>query len=426
MEYSEQVHLFATKWIEKFRDQKISYIELVDHYLADDCQALGFQMDCGHAFSEKYGDAASSCDALNRIIDEVTDIKLLGSAIYSQWRYFNHWAYDAADILKPENRSWFILALSRLALLSGENPFLFQGELRKIRLVSNRLGYGPCPEPDEEVEQHITLNAEGQVWLSSYVFGQRRDGRCEKAHSQNLKIDKAASDKIFSAFTESLIVDRESESIEHIQNIGSGCSVSRKYKVEGGVESLLEDMDAENIFDHIEGNPENVVVDPLETIDYTIKVISQKGNEKLIQGTYDKKGLPDDWAEFMESVFEFMSFYGWGEIMNPSVYGKVRRCDDDIIYCSVEFEDGYNIEEFSKERNDEYVGRAEEYEAAKSALLEGLGLEHLFDHSHKLTPKEKVIWMLFDRVYVAELLARDAFAKGAYMLGAEDREIMLK
>ena len=40
-----------------------------------------------------------------------------------------------------------------------------------------------------------------------------------------------------------------------------------------------------------------------------------------------------------------------------------------------------NIKEFSKERNDEYVGKAEEYEAAKTALLEGLGLEHLFDHS---------------------------------------------
>ena len=58
-------------------------------------------------------------------------------------------------------------------------------------------------------------------------------------------------------------------------------------------------------------------------------------------------------------------------------------------------------------------------------MVEGLGLEHLFDHSHELTPKEKEIWMLFDRVDVAELLARDAFAKGAYMLGAEDREIML-
>lgn len=50
----------------------------------------------------------------------------------------------------------------------------------------------------------------------------------------------------------------------------------------------------------------------------------------------------------------------------------------------------------------------------------------MFDHSHELTPKEREIWMLFDRVDVAELLARDAFAKGAYMLGAEDREIMLK
>ena len=202
MEYLEQVHLFATKWIEKFRDRRISYIELVDHYLADDCRALGFQMDCGNAFSEKYGKAASSCDELNRIIDEVTDIELLGSAIYSQWRYFNHWAYDATDILKPENRAWFILALSRLALLSGENPFLFKGELRKIRLVSNRLGYGPCPEPDEEVEQHITVNSEGQVWFSSYVFGQRRDGQYEKAHSQNLRIDKAVAARIISAFTE--------------------------------------------------------------------------------------------------------------------------------------------------------------------------------------------------------------------------------
>ena len=31
----------------------------------------------------------------------------------------------------------------------------------------------------------------------------------------------------------------------------------------------------------------------------------------------------------------------------------------------------------------------------------------MFDHSHELTPKEKEIWMLFDRVDVAELLARD-------------------
>ena len=102
----KQIHDFTVKWCDKFRDQNINYIELVDHWMADDCVALGFEMDCGHAFS-------------------VTDIPLLGSAIYSQWRYFNHWAYDAAEILAPQNRAWFILALGRLVLLSGENLFIF-------------------------------------------------------------------------------------------------------------------------------------------------------------------------------------------------------------------------------------------------------------------------------------------------------------
>ena len=85
-----------------------------------------------------------------------------------------------------------------------------------------------------------------------------------------------------------------------------------------------------------------------------------------------------------------------------------------------------DIEKLAALRNDDYADKAREYEAAQLALLEGLGLAHLFDHSHQLTPKEKELWMLFDRVYVTELLARDAFAKGAYMLGAEDREIMLR
>lgn len=117
----KQIHEFAVKWREKFRDPNISYAELVDDYMAEDCASLGFRMDCGHAFSEKYGEASNKQDALAKIIDEVTDIPLLGSAIYSQWRYFNHWAYSGAEILHPENRAWFILALDRLGYLSRKN-----------------------------------------------------------------------------------------------------------------------------------------------------------------------------------------------------------------------------------------------------------------------------------------------------------------
>ena len=61
----KQIHEFAVKWRDKFRDQNINYIELVDHFMADDCAALGFEMDCGRAFSEKYGQAVNIRKALD-------------------------------------------------------------------------------------------------------------------------------------------------------------------------------------------------------------------------------------------------------------------------------------------------------------------------------------------------------------------------
>lgn len=439
-----QIHEFALKWIDKFRDQKINYIELIDHYMADDCAALGFKMDCGHAFSEKYDNAANNYEALDRIIDDVTDISLLGSAIYSRWRYFNHWAYTGAEILEPQNRAWFILALNRLALLSEDNLFLFQGTLKKMRIVSNNICYGPMPKSDEEVEQHITINQEGQVWFTGYNFG-HSDERYKKARSKNFKIDKAATDKLLGAitayfgnayteifatdignwimeltntdgvtykfrgalcsnfdykgtdlsdlvrdtvgmddlyvfdgnckldvinkitldyhrvtkmkpdhkpegaewkfvtwdYTERLIIDRKTETLEHIQNIGTGCNVSHKYEIEGEIESLLENFDAEDLFTHIEGNPDDVVDIPNETKDYTITIEYEKNPSRTITGSYDKNGLPEDFADFAETVFDFIRFYDLGEILDSSVYGKAKRRESEYIFCSVTFAKGH-------------------------------------------------------------------------------------
>jgi 5-methylcytosine-specific restriction endonuclease McrA len=116
----KDIHAFAIKWVEKFSDSTIDYIEFVDRYMADDCEALGFKMDCGNSFSEIYGKAVFDYEELKLIINQISDISLLGSAIYSRWRYFNHWAYDAASILEEKNRKWFQLALNRLMQLSSQ------------------------------------------------------------------------------------------------------------------------------------------------------------------------------------------------------------------------------------------------------------------------------------------------------------------
>lgn len=76
MKNRKEIHNFAVKWSNKFKDDNINYIELVDHYIADDCSALGFIMDCGKSFDEKHGQAVNDDQALKEIINKVDDIEL--------------------------------------------------------------------------------------------------------------------------------------------------------------------------------------------------------------------------------------------------------------------------------------------------------------------------------------------------------------
>lgn len=142
-------------------------------------------------------------------------------------------------------------------------------------------------------------------------------------------------------YTEHLIIDRDAETLEHIQNIGAGCKVSRKYEIEGRIESLLENFDAEDLFAHTEGNPDDVIDTPNETKDYTITIEYKKNPSRIIVGSYDKNGLPEDFAEFAETVFDFIRFYGLGEILDPSVYGRAKRRKAEYIFCNVTFDEGY-------------------------------------------------------------------------------------
>ena len=50
-------------------------------------------MDCGEAFERTYpGIHLGDADELQGVINTIDDINLLGSAVFSRWRYYNHWA----------------------------------------------------------------------------------------------------------------------------------------------------------------------------------------------------------------------------------------------------------------------------------------------------------------------------------------------
>ena len=108
---------FSQKYIDYFsndfgRDRSSCYRFFESQDFPDACISLGFEMDCGQSFIAAYGEEAwCSLAKLSAIIEKIDDVNLIGSALFSQWRYFNHWSYsDATD----EDREWFLILFKRL------------------------------------------------------------------------------------------------------------------------------------------------------------------------------------------------------------------------------------------------------------------------------------------------------------------------
>ena len=78
---------------------------------------------------------------------------------------------------------------------------LFKGVPQKVRIISNNVCYGPAPEADDEIEQHITLNADGRVWFSAYNFG-AGFGEHEKARSKIYIIKKDTAARVLNSITQ--------------------------------------------------------------------------------------------------------------------------------------------------------------------------------------------------------------------------------
>lgn len=441
MTAKKEVHDFAVRYHSLYVNPQTVESE-VEEGFADQCFTFRFEMDCGKRFIDTFSnDAFYKNDALDKVIDEIDDVDLLGSAIFSHWRYVTHWA-DYSSLLDDEHRPWFITAFGRLAVITEEpetSTFIFEGTLQKIQLTSNNICYGPCPEPEDEIEQHLTITSDGRVWLSRCRFGvmgdehelieklsfsisteavneimtaissyfsdeydinfvtdvgswdltlTNTDGqtykitgpliydlytpsgglsdlirsklgrndlfvfdgnpdaitRIEIKYHRNTKIkprvqEGTTLEYVTWDYNELLTIDRDSETLEHIREIGTGCKVTNSYYVQEGITRFMDDIDID-AFSEIEGNPPDVVEDPLESKDYTITVFTKHGDTHIVTGTFDKKGLPADWPDFINNVYEFMAFYGLGELFDERVYGKAKRRQSDFIFCNVEFEDG--------------------------------------------------------------------------------------
>ena len=75
---------------------------------------LGFEMDCGHSYGERYGLALYDARGLRRELARIDDLQTLGNAVFSQCRYITHWSMGPCD----RELDWLEIALGRFEELA--------------------------------------------------------------------------------------------------------------------------------------------------------------------------------------------------------------------------------------------------------------------------------------------------------------------
>ena len=436
---NKDIYAFAKYYFNIYRNPKATNFQ-VEEGFADKCFSLGFQMDSGNSFCEKYPHAFNDAEELDKIIEEIDDPQFLGTAIFSQWRYITHWSY-CSHPLDPEYRPWFICAFGRLMAITAEDnapPFVFFGNVKKVKIHSNNVCFGYCPKKGDEVEQHLTITEDGRIWLTRYAInGDLNFADYEKTEQKQFKIESDKAQMLLSKFTkyfrdeyeinfatdvgsfemwidddegkkayfvgplisefvvdgfdlsqlvrdtlndqtlfvfddnnyekikritidyrftsviipadesaditweykDHLVIDRQTETIEDTLQLAEQCDVTRKYHIADGISSFLDDLDIETLFTEFNKPEADVLPSPEGTAEYEVKVEFYRQEPRIISGKYDKQGLPKDWPEFIESLYDFISFYGFGEMFDKKQYEKTYRKKNDYIFLSVIFGD---------------------------------------------------------------------------------------
>lgn len=108
---------------------------------SDECSSFGFDMDGFRSLDEFYkSDPAFAKMSNEEFIGNITDIKLIGTALHSQWRWYNHWADPGSELW--DSREWFLLMFERLLMLAEKQRKPKKGSKKQIALEeAMRIGY---------------------------------------------------------------------------------------------------------------------------------------------------------------------------------------------------------------------------------------------------------------------------------------------
>lgn len=110
-----------------------------------------------------------------------------------------------------------------------------------------------------------------------------------------------------------------------------------QYELKDTVAEFLKVYDDQSVFSHPKGHSPDTVQDEVRKT-YRIVVTRDSGDASVLEGSFDKDGLPDNWPDFVGRLKDFLQDQSLGMLFDSRVYSKVLRKSNEVAFCGVDID----------------------------------------------------------------------------------------
>lgn len=135
--------------------------------------------------------------------------------------------------------------------------------------------------------------------------------------------------------TERLIISNRTHEIVYNRRVGNHKRVSLSFEMPEAVLDLLAWYEEQPLFEPGEVNPKPVAEEDISRT-YQITVLYSDKKSASYSGSFDKEGLPDNWANFISRVAAFFDTESLGEMFDARIFDRVPAKEDEVVFCGVE------------------------------------------------------------------------------------------
>lgn len=168
-----------------------------------------------------------------------------------------------------------------------------------------------------------------------------------KVKSIEISLEQTAADKVKDRYTnecgicihdtnEWLLISSQG-SITYNRRVANMGRVSLQYELKDKVAEYLKLYEDQDVFSRPKGNPADAVQDDVRKT-YRIVVTRDDGDTSVLEGSFDKDGLPDNWVDFVGRLKDFFQGQSLGMLFDSRVYSKVLRKSNEVAFCGVDID----------------------------------------------------------------------------------------